>query len=146
MKNIVVAVSGGFDPIHSGHIQMLYQAKSYGSTLIVGLNSDAWLTRKKGRPFMPYHEREAVVAAIKGVDHVMSFDDNDGTACDFLYKLKEQYSDCHIIFANGGDRTKNNIPEMCVPGIEFKFYIGGSKIASSSDFLKTWLNASNKTL
>lgn len=143
MKNTIVAVSGGFDPIHSGHIEMIYQARAHGTHIIVGLNSDAWLTRKKGRPFMPYRERAAVVGAIKGVDRVMSFNDDDNTACDFLYKLKDQYPDCQIIFANGGDRTEANIPEMLVPGIEFKFYIGGTKTASSSDFLKSWLDSSN---
>lgn len=136
--NTIVAVSGGFDPVHSGHIDMLYQAKAHGTHLIVGLNSDAWLTRKKGRAFMPFRERSAVVGAIKGVDRVMGFDDNDGTAIDFLRRIKAQYPECRIIFANGGDRTEENIPEMTEPDIEFKFHIGGSKTNSSSDILKRW--------
>lgn len=140
MKNTIVAVSGGFDPIHSGHIELIYQAKAHGTHLIVGLNSDEWLTRKKGKPFMSFKERMAVVSAIKGVDRVMGFDDSDNTACDFLEKLKEQYPDSNIVFANGGDRTQENIPEMSVSGIEFKFHIGGGKIASSSDILKQWMS------
>lgn len=136
--NVIVAVSGGFDPIHSGHIEMLYQARAHGTHVIVGLNSDDWLVRKKGRAFMTFRERSAVVGAIKGVDRVMGFDDSDGTAIDFLQKLKVQYPECKIIFANGGDRTQENIPEMSESGIEFKFYIGGGKTNSSSDILKRW--------
>ncbi|CAB4133149.1 TagD Cytidylyltransferase [uncultured Caudovirales phage] len=144
MKNTIVAVSGGFDPIHSGHIAMIQQARAHGTHVIVGLNSDEWLVRKKGRSFMPFKERAAILNAIKGVDRVMSFDDSNDTACDFLEKLKTQYPQCDIIFANGGDRTQHNIPEMSVSGIEFKFYIGGEKTASSSDFLSRWLNTSSQ--
>jgi D-beta-D-heptose 7-phosphate kinase/D-beta-D-heptose 1-phosphate adenosyltransferase len=140
MKNTIVAVSGGFDPIHSGHIEMLYQARVHGTHLIVGLNSDEWLTQKKGRPFMTFKERAAVLSAIKGVDRVIGFDDSDGTAINFLHKLKQEYKDCNIIFANGGDRTADNIPEMSVTEVEFKFYVGGDKIASSSEILKRWMS------
>lgn len=144
MNNTIVAVSGGFDPIHSGHIAMIQQARAYGDYVIVGLNSDEWLTRKKGRAFMPYDERATILEAIKGVSRVMRFDDSDDTACDFLLKLKDQYRTSKIIFANGGDRTEDNIPEMQVSDIEFKFYIGGEKTASSSDFLSRWLDTCSK--
>jgi D-beta-D-heptose 7-phosphate kinase/D-beta-D-heptose 1-phosphate adenosyltransferase len=140
MKNTIVAVSGGFDPIHSGHIEMLYQACAHGTHLIVGLNSDEWLSKKKGRPFMSFKERSAILSAIKGVDRVVRFDDSDGTACNFLKKLKDEYPECDIIFANGGDRTAENVPEMSVPGIEFKFYVGGEKSNSSSEILKRWMS------
>lgn len=143
MKNTIVAVSGGFDPIHSGHIAMIQQARAFGTHVIVGVNSDEWLTRKKGKPFMPFKERAAIVGAIKGVDRVMPFNDADGSACDFLEKLKEQYPECNIVFANGGDRNQNNIPEMKVTGIEFKFFVGGEKTASSSDFLQRWLDTNS---
>jgi cytidyltransferase-like protein len=138
MKNTIVAVSGGFDPVHSGHIELLQQARAHGTHVIVGLNSDEWLIRKKGKAFMSFKERSAVVSAIKGVDRVMGFDDSDNTACDFLNKLKKEYPDCGIIFANGGDRTAENVPEMSVTDVEFKFYVGGGKIASSSNILKQW--------
>ena len=83
----IVAVSGGFDPIHSGHLAMLRQAAAIGDKLVVGVNSDAWLTRKKGKPFMSIHERKAILLAIKWVDEVWEFDDSDGSACDFLNTL-----------------------------------------------------------
>lgn len=143
MNNTIVAVSGGFDPIHSGHIKMIYQARTLGDLLIVGINSDSWLTRKKGKFFMPFTERAYIVNSIKGVDSVLSFNDDDNTSCDFLIKLKNEYPESHIIFANGGDRTAQNIPEMNIPGIEFKFDVGGGKTASSSEFLKDWLNFSH---
>lgn len=143
MNNTIVAVSGGFDPIHSGHVKMIDQARAYGDLLIVGINSDNWLTRKKGKFFMPFEERAFVVNAIRGVDRVMAFNDDDNSSCNFLVQLKEQYPGSHIIFANGGDRTAENIPEMNIPGIEFKFDVGGGKTASSSEFLKDWLNFSH---
>ena len=80
--NRVVVVSGGFDPIHSGHIAMFKAAKALGDVLVVALNSDAWLTRKKGRPFMPWDERAGVIDAMTVVDDVIAFNDDDNTACD----------------------------------------------------------------
>ena len=78
----IVIVSGGFDPIHSGHIAMFEAAKALGDVLVVALNSDEWLTRKKGRPFMPWEERAGIINAMSVVDHVIDFNDNDDTACD----------------------------------------------------------------
>ena len=135
----IVVVSGGFDPVHSGHIRLFNSAKTYGDYLIVGLNSDDWLTRKKGRSFMSFRERAAIVMNLKAVDEVMSFDDSDGSANDLLNKVKERYGAEHqIIFANGGDRIPDNIPEQ-VRGIQYIFGIGGeNKENSSSWILEEW--------
>lgn len=138
-KTTIVVISGGFDPIHAGHVAMIRQARSLGSHLIVGVNSDAWLVRKKGQAFMPWHHRAEVVKAMMGVNEVMSFDDSDGSARDLLEKVKLKFPLYHIVFANGGDRTQDNIPEMAVAGIEFAFGVGGEdKRGSSSDFLREW--------
>jgi len=138
MKTIVV-VSGGFDPIHSGHIQLIKSARQLGDQLIVGINSDEWLARKKGRAFMPWQERLSVLNNLKPVDEVYTFDDEDGTACHLLQQVRAHYPNDKIIFANGGDRTQDNIPEMSVPGVEFAFGIGGEDKANSSSWiLQEW--------
>ena len=135
----IVVVSGGFDPIHSGHIAYFRSARDLGDMLIVGVNSDAWLERKKGRAFMPANERVAVVKALKHVDVAMEFNDSDGSACDLLEQVKQRYPGDEIIFANGGDRTKENIPEMTVSGVTFAFAVGGeNKMNSSSWILQEW--------
>jgi cytidyltransferase-like protein len=135
----IVVVTGGFDPVHSGHIAYIEAAAKMGDFLIIGLNSDEWLTRKKGAPFMPWEERAAVLRAIKSVGKVESFDDSDGSACALLNNLKKNYSYAEIIFANGGDRTDKNIPEMSVTGVKFVFGVGGfNKANSSSWILQEW--------
>jgi cytidyltransferase-like protein len=138
MKTIVV-VSGGFDPVHSGHIKLIKEARLLGDMLIVGINSDEWLARKKGRAFMPWQERLCVLNNLSSVDEVYTFDDEDGTACHLLQQVQAHYPDSKIVFANGGDRTDKNIPEMSMPGIEFVFGIGGTdKSNSSSWILEEW--------
>ena len=135
----IVVCTGGFDPIHSGHISYIREAAKLGDRLIVGVNSDAWLERKKGRAFMPLSERRAIVGSMRDVDATMLFDDSDGSACALLRELKTSYSYATVIFANGGDRTEHNIPEMSVPGVEFVFGIGGNdKVNSSSWILDDW--------
>jgi cytidyltransferase-like protein len=135
----IVVVTGGFDPIHSGHIAYLNAARALGDILVVGINSDAWLERKKGRAFMPYNEREAIVYNLKCVDSVRSFNDDDGSACALLKTIKKQYPYAEIIFANGGDRTADNIPEMTVEGVTFAFGVGGTDKANSSSWiLEEW--------
>jgi cytidyltransferase-like protein len=133
--NTIVVVSGGFDPVHSGHIRLIKEARSLGNMLIVGLNSDEWLARKKGRAFMPWQERLCVLNNLQPVDEVYTFDDNDGTACHLLHQVRAHYPADRIIFANGGDRTHENIPEMAVPGVEFVFGVGGSNKANSSSWI-----------
>jgi len=138
MKTIVV-VSGGFDPVHSGHIKLIKQARLLGDMLIVGINSDEWLARKKGRAFMPWQERLCLLNNLSSVDEVYTFDDEDSTACHLLQQVRAHYPADRIIFANGGDRTKENIPEMAVDGVEFVFGVGGEdKSNSSSWILQEW--------
>jgi len=139
MNNIVL-VTGGFDPLHSGHIAYFKAARELGDHLIVGVNSDDWLTRKKGRPFMSFEERSAIIKELACVDRVIGFNDSDDTANHAIFQLQSTSgSNTKIIFANGGDRTKSNIPEMQYTNVEFVFGIGGEdKKNSSSWILKDW--------
>jgi D-beta-D-heptose 7-phosphate kinase/D-beta-D-heptose 1-phosphate adenosyltransferase len=137
----IVLVTGGFDPVHSGHIAYFKAARSLGDQLIVGLNSDDWLKRKKGQAFMPWNERLCVVNNLSMVDEVYTFDDGDGSAKSFIKQVRAHYPDARLIFANGGDRTADNIPEMDVvdDNVEFVFGVGGEdKKNSSSWILEEW--------
>jgi cytidyltransferase-like protein len=135
----IVLVTGGFDPLHSGHIAYFKAAKQLGNLLVVGVNSDDWLTRKKGRSFMPACERKAIIENIYQVHKVIEFDDTDNSAIDAIRKVKAMFPRDHIIFANGGDRTRNNIPEMVFDDVEFVFGVGGTNKANSSSWiLEEW--------
>lgn len=137
----IVLVTGGFDPLHSGHIQYLESAKKLGDKLIVGLNSDQWLTRKKGRPFMTWNERSTILFNLRFVDRVINFNDDNGTAIDALRKVRQLFPADKIVFANGGDRTDTNVPEMSYEdsNVEFVFGVGGfNKANSSSWILEDW--------
>lgn len=130
-----------FDPIHSGHIEYLKEARKLGDKLVVGVNSDTWLSRKKGRPFMPWADRMAIISNIRCVDWAIEFDDSDNTAIDAIHKVQAQFPKDKLIFVNGGDRTKDNIPEMEVNDVEFVFGVGGTdKHNSSSWLLDKWKN------
>lgn len=137
----IVLVNGGFDPLHSGHIAYFKAAKELGDKLIVGINSDEWLERKKGKSFMPWHERLAVISHLGMVDEVYTFQDDDDSAKHFIQQARAHYPEDTLIFANGGDRTGSNIPEMDtdVDNIEFVFGVGGQdKKNSSSWILREW--------
>ena len=148
MSDKSVVFSGGFDPIHSGHIQCIDECRKLGR-VILALNSDEWLARKKGRSFMPFEERKAVLDQFKNVLEVISFDDSDNTACDAIQHALDMWPSQTIVFANGGDRTSTNIPEMEKfkdnPRVEFVFGIGGDyKKNSSSWILEEWKHPSMK--
>jgi cytidyltransferase-like protein len=135
MINRVVLCTGGFDPIHSGHIEYLKAAKAFGNILIVGVNSDAWLERKKGRAFMPSPERVAIIENLRMVDHCILFNDTEDHAVEAIRNVKMMYPNSEIIFANGGDRTAENIPEMLEPDVKFEFGVGGSTKKNSSSWI-----------
>ena len=127
-----VAVSGGFDPVHVGHVRMILEAAEVGDVIVIA-NSDEWLMRKKGYVFMPWEERAEILASIRGVLKVVPVDDSDGTVCDALRREKPTF------FANGGDRKTDNTPEMDVCselGIGLLWEVGGGKIQSSSELVK----------
>lgn len=149
MDNIVI-VTGGFDPLHSGHIEYINNAAKLGR-VVVGLNSDEWLKRKKGRSFMSFDERFSVISNLKNVMLVMEFDDSDNSACDVIEKVKQIFSKNNIIFANGGDRNSVNIPEMeRYQGdnrVSFVFGVGGDdKKNSSSWILNEWKQPSEERI
>ena len=121
-----IALSGGFDPIHPGHIAMIEEAQKYGEVHLI-VNSDAWLIRKKGFYFQPWHDRKKVLEAY--TPHIHEVNDTDGTVCEALARIQPDY------FGNGGDRVKTNTPELnlCEElGIEPVFELGGGKYSSSS--------------
>jgi len=130
-KKKIVAVSGGFDPIHIGHVRMIQDARKLGNVIIF-LNTDEWLKRKKGYIFMPWQERAEVLLSIKGVKEVYSAMDDDNTVCKALEFYKPD------IFANGGDRKPDLVPEYQVCeklGIEMAFSVGGDDKPQSSSWL-----------
>lgn len=137
IKNVVVAISGGFDPIHVGHVKLFQEAKKLGTRLVVILNNDNWLRKKKGFVFMPEEERKEIIKAISGVDDVFltshSPDCADMSVCEELKKIRPH------IFANGGDRLLDNIPEVQACNeinCKMVFNTGGEKIQSSSWLIK----------
>ena len=139
MINRIVLVTGGFDPLHSGHIEYFRAAKRLGDVLVVGVNSDSWLRRKKGREFMPGYERVQIIESLKMVDHCILFNDTEDHAIEAIRNVKIVYPNSEIIFANGGDRTAENIPEMSELDVKFEFGVGGTtKKNSSSWILEEW--------
>ena len=143
MKKIVI-VTGGYDPLHSGHIAYFKEARRLGDELVVGLNSDEWLSRKKGRPFMTFNERAAIIQELSCVDSIIGFNDSDDSACGAIMQiLSTNGNNTKVVFANGGDRTNINTPEYNMYGdfndVEFVFGVGGEdKKNSSSWILKEW--------
>ena len=142
MKGSCVLVTGGFDPIHSGHLDYFEDAKLLSTTLIVGVNSDEWLRRKKGRPFMSWESRKRIIDQMNIVDYVIDFDDSDDTACDAIKQCLNDFD--KVIFCNGGDRGKDNTPEYEKyknnQRVKFQYSVGGEKTESSSDLLNAYSN------
>jgi bifunctional ADP-heptose synthase (sugar kinase/adenylyltransferase) len=127
--------------MHEGHIENIKAAREKSDGVIALLNSDEWLVRKKGRHFMHFATRSAVVGNIKGVAEVIAFDDADNSACDGLRKVRAAHPNDRLVFAKGGDRTADNIPEIPVCrelGIEIEYGVGGGKQNSSSWILARW--------
>ena len=126
-----IMVSGGFDPIHIGHVRMILEASEHGDVVVVA-NSDDWLMRKKGYVFMPWEERAEIIRSIKGVIRVERVDDSDNSVCEAIERCRPD------AFANGGDRKGNNTPEVALCeslGIDLVWNVGGGKIQSSSDLV-----------
>jgi D-beta-D-heptose 7-phosphate kinase/D-beta-D-heptose 1-phosphate adenosyltransferase len=149
MDNIVI-FTGGFDPIHSGHISCIKEARKLGR-VVIGLNSDEWLARKKGKSFLTFEERKAVLDEFKDILCVIAFDDSDDTASDAIRQVMNLFPKNKIIFVNGGDRTEGNIPELEVfrdhPRVSFQFGIGGqNKKNSSSSLLYDWNQSTEKRI
>tara|TARA_B100001250_G_C19786434_1_gene784409 strand:+ start:680 stop:1150 length:471 start_codon:yes stop_codon:yes gene_type:complete len=139
-KRIVSLVTGGFDPLHSGHIALFERARDLTNYLVVGVNTEEWLTRKKGQYFMSWKERVEIIRHLDMVDAVITVEDTsdeDGSACLAIERCLEIANS--VVFANGGDRTSGNIPELerfkDDPRVEFEFGIGGTDKLNSSSWL-----------
>lgn len=138
LRDKLVCVSGGMDPVHLGHLQYMQEAAKYGKVIVL-LNSDAWLKRKKGYVFMKFEERKAILEGFKCVHAVVAVDDHDGTVCKGLIDVRPDY------FAKGGDRGPDNTPEQEACGhlsIEMLWGVGGeNKVNSSSRMVaESWDN------
>ncbi len=130
-------VTGGFDPIHSGHISYFKRAKDLSNYLVVGINTEEWLTRKKGQYFQSWKERAEIIRHLDMVDAVISYDDSDNSSCEGIAKCLEIAET--VIFCNGGDRGKTNTPEVVKygedPRVQFEFGIGGDDKMNSSSWI-----------
>ena len=142
-------VTGGFDPIHSGHISYFTRAKDFSDYLVVGINTEEWLTRKKGQYFQSWVERAEIIRHLNMVDAVISYDDSDDSSCEGIAKCLEIAET--VVFCNGGDRGKDNTPETIKykdnPRVKFEYGIGGEdKRNSSSWILKGYFERQRKLL
>jgi D-beta-D-heptose 7-phosphate kinase/D-beta-D-heptose 1-phosphate adenosyltransferase len=134
-------ISGGFDPVHIGHIDIIQEAHAtYGDVVII-LNSDKWLSRRKGKPFMCWDDRAKILLALKGVVDVIAVDDGDSTVCNGIIAVKQKYPDRNLVFCHGCDRKPSNTPETSLCGglgIQVVWDLGNKKTVSSSNLLASW--------
>ena len=140
MSDKTICVSGGFDPVHIGHLRMIQEAAEYGHVVVI-VNSDDWLMRKKGYIFMPFEERCEILRGFAATGETTFVDDTDGTVCEALRRIKPDY------FANGGDREKHNTPEQAVCdelGVEMLWGVGGKNKANSSSDLVERVRVTSK--
>jgi cytidyltransferase-like protein len=138
----IIIVSGGFDPVHKGHMALFNAAAKHGKVHVL-LNSDDWLIRKKGTPFLSFQNRKEILKNIATIHRVYSVDDHDETVCNGLLQLKEEYPNTKMFFANGGDRKIGSIPEMWICEdleINLLWNVGGGKIDSSSKLLEKYVD------
>ena len=145
----VSLVTGGFDPIHSGHISYFKRAKDLSNYLVVGINTEEWLTRKKGQYFQSWKERAEIIRHLSMVDAVISWEDDDDSACGAIAKCLDIAET--VVFANGGDRGKDNTPEVEKYGsdhrVQFVWGVGGDdKLNSSSWILHGYFERQQKLL
>tara|TARA_B100000029_G_C17492667_1_gene929693 strand:+ start:738 stop:1166 length:429 start_codon:yes stop_codon:yes gene_type:complete len=136
-----ICVSGGFDPLHVGHVRLIQSAAEHGDVFVI-LNSDEWLMRKKGYMFMTFEERKEIIQSMKAVHDVVDVNDSDGTVCEALKRIRPHF------FGNGGDRLSDNVPEvgLCKElGIKMVFNLGGEKIQSSSDLVQSYKEMSENS-
>ena len=137
---VIALITGGFDPVHKGHIELIKEAQKIGR-VVVGLNSDQWLKNKKGMNFMPFEERKSILEMMNGVVLATGFNDIDGTAIDAIRVVRNLFPNEEVVFCNGGDRTDTNTPEYdyCIKNqVEMRFGVGGGKANSSSWLLSNW--------
>jgi D-beta-D-heptose 7-phosphate kinase/D-beta-D-heptose 1-phosphate adenosyltransferase len=144
-------VSGGFDPIHPGHIEMFREASKFGDIVVAGVNSDNWLRRKKGKEFQRFYDRLLIVNSNQYVNIATGFNDDDGTAIDLIQRTQLMFPTLipsRFTFCNGGDRGVDNTPEseFCMDqGINVKYAVGGTtKFSSSSVLLDRWVDHANQ--
>ena len=138
-KYDIVIISGAFGPIHRGHVRLFKGAKAIGHKVILGLNSDDWVVKNRGKVFMDWSERAEVLREFRNIDDVISFNDKDGTALELITRVKNLYPEAKLAFANGGTRTESNTPEagMCSAyGIDMVFNAGGGIVQSSSQLIE----------
>jgi D-beta-D-heptose 7-phosphate kinase/D-beta-D-heptose 1-phosphate adenosyltransferase len=132
----VLILSGGFDPLHVGHVRMVQGARDLAALVVVGVNSDDWLRRNRGQVRMPFEERREIIASVRGVTSAVGFDDADDTACNLIRMVCTMSPGAKIAFGNGGDRTEVNVPEVALCkelGVDMVWGLGGERVEASSE-------------
>jgi cytidyltransferase-like protein len=135
----IMVLSGGFDPLHVGHIRLLQHARDMASLVVVGINSDAWIRRNRGHVQTSFEDRCQIVAAIRGVTSAVGFDDADDTAVGLIKMVCRLSPGAKIAFGNGGDRTSTNVPEVDICnelGVDLVWGVGGDRVESSSGVIE----------